>query len=82
MSRVAVVERDVDEVGVERVAHLVAELLDQGVQVQLAGQRLADGVDDGELGGPLAGLVDEAGVVERHAQAGGERRQQVHVRLA
>ena len=31
-----VMEGDVDEVGIERIAHLVAELLDQRVKVQLA----------------------------------------------
>ena len=75
-------ERDVHEVGIERVAHLVAEVLDQGVQVQLPGERLSDAVDDGQFGGSLAGLVDEARVVQGDAEARGQGRQQVHVATA
>ena len=60
-------ERDVDEVGVEGHAHLVAEALDERVQVELRRERLADVVDDGQLRGALAGLVEEARVLEGHA---------------
>ena len=47
-----------------------------------AGERLADVVDDRQLGGPLAGLVEEARVLERHAQARREGAQEAGVGLA
>ena len=78
--RLAVVHGDVDEVGLERVAHQVADQLVHRVEVELARQRLADLVDGRQLGHPLARLVDQAGVLERDAQAGGERRQEADVR--
>ena len=43
--------------------------LDQLVEVELRRRRLADLVDDRQLRGPLAGLVDQAGVLERDAEA-------------
>ena len=44
--------------------------------------RLLDAVDHRELGVPLPRLVHQPRVLERHAQAAGERRQQPHVVLA
>ena len=64
------------------VADLLADELDERVQVQLRGDGLADAIDRVELGDSLAGLVDQAGVLERDAQAGGEGRQQAHVGVA
>ena len=72
----------IDDVGAERLAHLLADELHQGRQVELRGDRLTDAVDDVELGDPLAGLVDEAGVLQRDAEAGGERREQADVAIA
>ena len=46
-----------------------------------ADERLPDAVDDGELGGAPPRLVDQAGVLERHAEAPGERRQELLVGL-
>ncbi len=66
----------------ERLAHLLADELQQDRQVELRGDRLTDAVDDVELGDPLAGLGDEAGVLQRDAQAGGERREQADVAIA
>ena len=52
--------------------HLVAELGDERVELQVRRERLADAVDDLQLGRALvsAGLVDQAGVLEGDAQAG------------
>ena len=72
----AVVQRDVDEVGVEGHLHLVAQALDERVQVELRRERLADVVDDGQLRGALVRLEEEAGVVEGDACARRERRHQ------
>ena len=49
--------------------HLVAEVRDEGVEIQLPGQRLADPVDDLELGGLAPGLVEQPRVLERDAEA-------------
>ena len=54
----------------------------QRVEVELARQRLADLVDRGELGQPLTGLVDQADVLEGHAEAGRQGRQELDVGLA
>ena len=43
------------------------------LEVELARERLADLVDGRELGDPLAGLVDQPRVLERDAEARGER---------
>ena len=56
--------------------HLLADELDQRVEVELAAKRLADLVDRRQLGEPLAGLVDQAGVLEGDAQARREGRQE------
>ena len=75
-------EGDVDDVGSEDVAELVAEPLDQRVQIQLVGECLTDAVDDRELRRALPCLLEEAGVLESDAQAAGDRCQQAHVRVA
>ena len=77
-----VVQRHIGDVGVERLAHPLADQLDQRVEVELRGERLPDAVHRRELGHPLARLVDETGVVERDAEAAGERGQQPLVGLA
>ena len=77
-----VVEGDVDEVGVEDLTELVAEPLDQRVELELLGERLSDVVHDRELGRPLAGLLEQPGVLEPHVQAPGERGEQPDVGLA
>ena len=77
-----VVEGDVDEVGAEHLPELVAEPLDQGVELELLGERLPDVVDDRELGRALPRLLEQPGVLERDAQAPGERREQADVGLA
>ena len=61
------------------VADLLADELDQRGRSSCAEIAWPDAVDRVELGDALAGLVDQPGVLERHAQAGGERRQQPDV---
>ena len=64
--------RDEDGLGVEDLLDLVADEVVDRLRIELAGDRLLDAVDQRELGVPLSGLVDEAGVVERDAEAAGE----------
>ena len=65
---------DDDDLGVEDLPDLVADDVVDRLRVELAGDRRLDAVDQRELGVPLPGLVDEAGVVEGDAEAAGERR--------
>ena len=52
------------------------------LRVELARDRVLDAVDQRQLGIPLPRLVHEPRVLERHAQAAGQRLQQLLVRLA
>jgi hypothetical protein len=79
--RLAVVQRDVDDVGVESGAHLLANEVDESDQVELRPGGLAHLIDDLQLRGALTSLVDEPRVLERDAQAGGQRVEQAHVAL-
>ena len=69
-------QRDVGDVGLEGLADALADELDQGVELELCRERLADAVHGGQLGHALARLVDEPRVVERDAEAAGQRRQE------
>ena len=71
-----VVERDVGDVGVEGLADALADELDQRVELELGRERLADAVHGRQLGDALARLVDEPRVLERDAEAAGQRRQE------
>ena len=73
--------RDQDGLGVEDLLDLVADEVVDRLRVELAGDRRLDAVDQRELGVSLAGLVDEARVVERDAEAAGERDEQPLVGL-
>ena len=64
----------------EALAQLVADQVDDRLEVELRRQPLLDAVDDRQLGGALLGLleqalglVEQARVLQRHAHAGGER---------
>ena len=70
---------DVDDLCVENVADLVAHRVVDRLQLELAGQRVLDAVDQCQLGIPLPRLVHEPRVLERDAQAACERRQQALV---
>ena len=73
----------------KHLAQLVADEVDDGLEVELGGDALLDAVDDRELGGALLGLlqqalrlVEQARVLERDAHARGDGREQAHVGLA
>ena len=68
---------------------LVADQIDDGLEIQLLGHPVLDAVDHRQLGIACLGLlqqplrlVEEAGVLQRHAHAGGERFQEANVGLA
>ena len=69
-----VVPADADVVGLEHLAQLVADEVDDRLEVELGRHPLLDAVDHRELGGALLGLlqqplrlVEEARVLERDA---------------
>lgn len=68
-------EGDVDDVGIEGDPHLIADELDQGVEVELGGHGLADTSDDRKLGRPPVGVMEEFRVLQRDPEA---RRQGCH----
>ena len=72
-ARGLVVHGDVDDLGVEDLLDLGADDVVDPLRLELAGDRGLDAVDQRELGVPLPGLVDETCVLERHAEAPGER---------
>ena len=74
--RLLVVQGHIRDVGVERPTHLLADELDQCVEVELRRERLADAVHGSQLGDALPRLVDEARVVEGDAEASGQRGQE------
>ena len=83
-----VVPRNADVAGLENLAHLVADQVDDRLEVELGGHALLDAVDDRQLGRALLGLlqqplrlVEQAGVFERHAHGGDDGLQQAHVGL-
>ena len=76
-----VVGRDVDDLRVEDLLDLVADHVVDRLRVEFAGDSRLDGVDQRELGVALPRLVHEARVLERDAEAAGERRQESLVGL-
>ena len=60
-------QRDVDDVGLEGLAHPLADQLDERVEVELRGERLHDAVDGLELDRPLPRLLQRAHPLERRA---------------
>ena len=71
-----VVQGDVGDVGVEGLAHLLADELDQRVEVELRRERLADAVHRRQLADALARLLHEPRVLERDGEAARQRRQE------
>ena len=61
-SACAVVDADVDDLGVEDLADLVADEVVHRLHVEVGGEALLDAVDDRQLGRPLVGLGQEARV--------------------
>ena len=76
-----VIERDGHRLDVEDLAHLLADRLDDGLEVELSGQCVADLVDDRQLGIPLARLLDGPGASERRRDVLTDEGQQVPVGL-
>src|SRR5215212_4966375 len=83
-----VVEQDEHRRYVEDSADAFADGLGYRVEVELFRERFSDVVDDRKLGVPLLGLrektvrlIEQPRVLERHAQAAGERRQQADIGL-
>ena len=75
-----VVPADADLAGLEHLAQLVADQVDDGLEVELRGHALLDAVDHRQLGGALLGflqqplrLVEQARVFQRHAHARRDR---------
>ena len=79
-ARRLVVDADVDDLGVEDLLDLVADDVVDRLQLELAGERRLDAVDQRELGVPLPGLLDRAGAGERRADVLADEREQVAVR--
>ena len=84
-----VVPADADVAGVEDLAQLVADEVDDRLEVELGGHAFLDAVDHGQFGGALLRflqqalrLVEEARVLQRHAHARGDGAQQPHVGFA
>ena len=63
----------------QHLAQLVADQVDDGLEVQLGGQSLLDGVDDLQLSHTFLFGLEQAGVFDGHAHIGGEGLQQMHV---
>ena len=75
-------QRHVGDVGLERLADALADELDQGVELELRRERLADAVHGGQLGHALARLVDSRALSSATLRLPGERRQEPLVVLA
>ncbi len=85
----AVIQRDRHILGVEDLRDLVADEVDDRLEVELRGQALLDAVDDRKLRGTLLTLlekplrlVEEASVLEGHAHRVGQRLEQAHIGIA
>ncbi len=79
--RLFVEQPHVGDVGVERLARLLAHEDEQRLDLELRVQRLAHAVDRAQLGHALACLVDQAAGTQRNAQAGRDRGEQRDIGL-
>ena len=79
---VLVDDADVDDLCVEDLLDPVADQVVHRLHLELLGETPLDVVDERQLGVPLARLLEQARVLERDAQASGDRRQQPHVGFA
>src|SRR5207247_3530382 len=73
---------DVDDLCVEDLLDPIADQVVHRLHLEVLREAALHVVDEGELGVPLPGLLEQPGVLEGDAQAAGERRQQTHVRVA
>ena len=76
-----VVDADVDDLRVEDLLDLVADDVVDRLELELAGERGLDAVDQRELGVPLPGLLDRPGARECGADVLGDEGEQVEVVL-
>ena len=88
-ARLVVDPADADVVALQHLAQLVADEVDDALEVQRAGHALLDAVDHRELGVALLGLlqqalrlVEQARVLQRDAHRRGDRLEQAHFGLA
>ncbi len=80
--RLCIEQGQVGDIGVEDLARLAADQLDQAVQFRFGHQRLADGADRREFGRTLLFGIEKARVFEGDAHAAGQRLQQAHIRFS
>ena len=73
---------DIDHLRVEDLTESVADEVVHRLHLEVLGEPALHVVDERELGVALAGLLEQPGVLERDAEAAGERREQADVRLA
>src|SRR5690606_28348142 len=75
-------QRHVHDVGLERLAHLLADQLDEGVELELRDEGAAHSVDGFELDGLLPRFVEQSCILESHAHAVRKRGEQTNVGIA
>ncbi len=87
-TRLKVMPADTDIFRMEHFSQLVAHQVNDGLEVQLGRQALLDAVDDRQFGIALLGLLEQAlglieqtGILERHAHAVGQCLQQAYIRI-
>ena len=88
-SGVGLVPADTDVAGMEHITDLVADQIDDDLEVELLGHALLDAIDDGQLRSALLlgleqtlRLVEEARVFQRDAHACGDGCKKTDFRLA
>ena len=79
---------DDDRLRIEHALDLVADQIEDGLHIQFGCQAFLHTVDDRKFGGALfgffeqaLGLIEEAGILQRHTHGVGERLQQAHIRF-
>ena len=80
--RLAVDQRDVDDLRVEDLLDAIADEVVHRLHVEVPGQPALDVGDHRELGVALPGLLEQARVLERDAEAPRDRHEQANVGLA
>ena len=78
-ARRLVVDGDVDDLRVEDLLELVADDVVDRLELELAGERRLDAVDQGQLCVPLTGLLDRPRTRQCSSDVLGDEREQVEV---
>ena len=73
---------DVDDLCVEDLLDPIADQVVHRLHLEVLREAALHVVDEGELGVPLPGLLEQPGVLERDAQAAGDRGEETHVAVA